>query len=85
MSIEMLHRLARDGEGWSSNTIEGVCEDALVEIDKLKADLQEAREVITGLMPAALSGILLENNNGLAAFNDPRLVRARSFLDRTGK
>jgi hypothetical protein len=58
--------------------------------------LDEAKEIIRGLLPAALSGVLGEvggddadafdmDASARAAYNDPRLSRARSFLKENGE
>lgn len=57
------------------------------EIAKLQALVSEAREIITIMQPSCLSGCISAepSGNGLNAYNHPVLVRARAFLERTGK
>jgi hypothetical protein len=55
--------------------------DAAAEISALKEKLNEAREIIADMMPAALSGLMIDEPNTLAGYNDPRLSRARAFLE----
>lgn len=45
-------------------------------------ELAEAIEIILDLMPAALSGLMIDEPNTLAGYNDPRLARARAFLNK---
>jgi hypothetical protein len=55
--------------------------DAAAEISALKEKLNKAREIIADMMPAALSGLMIDEPNTLAGYNDPRLSRARAFLE----
>lgn len=52
---------------------------------RLKAELEQAREIITDFMPAALNGVMNEKPNAQDAYYDHRLARARAFLDKAGK
>jgi len=55
-------------------------EVSAAEISALKEKLNEAEQIIADMMPAALSGLMIDEPNTLAGYNDHRLVRARAFL-----
>jgi hypothetical protein len=71
-------------DGWRVCAVEIGREKSIVkfaaEISALKGKLNEAREIIADMMPAALSGLMIDEPNTLAGYNDPRLFRARAFL-----